>query len=157
VALLAGRAGQVLRVGGLGLTVLSPREGAPSGVTGADPNDRAIVLEAAIARPAGETARVLLTADAESDVLGRLELGRVDVLKVAHHGSADPGLPALLERLDPLVAGIEVGAQNTYGHPAPTTIRALRDVPRVVRTDRDGSVRADLGTAGWTVRRARDP
>jgi competence protein ComEC len=100
---------------------------------------------------------VLLTADAESDVLARLDLDRVDVLKVPHHGSADPGLPSLLERLDPLVAGIEVGAGNTYGHPAPATLRALRVVPRVVRTDRDGSVRADLGPGGWVVRRVGDP
>ncbi len=42
---------------------------------------------------------LLLTADAESDVTGPLALPAVDVLKVAHHGSADPGLPALLARL----------------------------------------------------------
>ncbi|MCW3017448.1 MAG: fold metallo-hydrolase, partial [Solirubrobacterales bacterium] len=129
--------------------VLSPGDGPTSAQTGDDPNLRAIVLEATIGR-----ARVLLTADAESDVLSRLDLERVDVLKVPHHGSADPGLPALLERLDPLVAGIEVGARNTYGHPAPATLRALRVVPRVVRTDRDGSVRADLGRRGWIVRAA---
>ena len=54
-----------------------------------DPNQRAIVAEA----DAGGV-RTLLTADAESDVLAGLDLGPVDVLKVSHHGSADPGLPA---------------------------------------------------------------
>jgi len=34
-------------------------------------------------------------------VLGRLALERVDVLKVSHHGSADAGLPDLLRRLRP--------------------------------------------------------
>ncbi|MCW2958450.1 MAG: fold metallo-hydrolase, partial [Solirubrobacterales bacterium] len=153
VPMTPGRAGLVLRVGALSLTVLSPGDGPPSGVTGADPNERAVVLQASVSRPRGEEARVLLTADAESDVLRRLDLGPVDVLKVAHHGSADPGLPGLLERLDPLVAGIEVGAGNTYGHPAPSTLQALREVPQTVRTDRDGSARADLGPAGWTVTR----
>ena len=52
-----------------------------------------------------------------------------------------PGLPALLERLTPDVAAIEVGRENTYGHPAPSTLDALRAVPRLFRTDRDGTVR----------------
>jgi competence protein ComEC len=70
-----------------------------------------------------------------------LGLDAVDVLKVSHHGSADEGLPALLQTLRPRLAGIEVGAGNTFGHPVPATIAALRAAgARVVRTDRDGSV-----------------
>ncbi|MGZ8632910.1 MAG: ComEC/Rec2 family competence protein [Solirubrobacteraceae bacterium] len=103
---------------------------------GADPNQRAIVAEA----DAGGV-RTLLTADAESDVLGGLDLGPVDVLKVSHHGSADPGLPALLQRVRPRLAAIEVGRHNVYGHPAAATVRALLAAgAAVVRTDRDGSV-----------------
>ena len=84
---------------------------------------------------------LLLPADAESDVTRRLALPRVEALKVAHHGSEDGGLPALLARLQPQFAAIEVGSRNTYGHPAPSTLAALRGVPEVVRTDRDGTVR----------------
>jgi competence protein ComEC len=62
-------------------------------------------------------------------------------LKVAHHGSVDAGLPQELEQLRPEVAAIEVGRRNTYGHPAPSTLDALRRVPHVFRTDRDGTVR----------------
>jgi competence protein ComEC len=41
---------------------------------------------------------------------------------------------------------IEVGAGNSYGHPAPATIRALAGaVPRVYRTDREGDVTITLG------------
>ena len=37
---------------------------------------------------------------------------------------------------------IEVGAHNSYGHPAPSTLALLRrTVPHVYRTDRDGTVR----------------
>ena len=43
-----------------------------------------------------------------------------------------------------------VGARNTYGHPAPSTLRALAVVPRVRRTDRDGTVRVELGRAVTT-------
>src|SRR3712207_8036426 len=48
----------------------------------------------------------------------------VEAMKVSHHGSADPGLPALLQRLKPQVAAIEVGKDNSYGHPAPSTLAA---------------------------------
>jgi beta-lactamase superfamily II metal-dependent hydrolase len=37
---------------------------------------------------------------------------------VPRHGSADPGPPAVLDRLDPEVAAIEVD-DNSYGHPTP--------------------------------------
>ena len=69
---------------------------------------------------------VLLAADAESDVTGSLPLPDVEVLKVAHHGSDDPGLPALLARTRPELAAIEVGRGNTYGHPTPATLAALK-------------------------------
>ena len=53
-----------------------------------NPNDHAIVSRLDVG-----AFSMLLTADAESNVTLPLDLGPVDVLKVAHHGSADPGLP----------------------------------------------------------------
>jgi competence protein ComEC len=62
-------------------------------------------------------------------------------MKVPHHGSSDEGLPRVLERLRPEIAAIEVGRHNTYGHPAPSTLAALRQAGvRTYRTDRDGTV-----------------
>jgi competence protein ComEC len=83
----------------------------------------------------------MLSADAESEALLPLDLPDVDAMKVPHHGSEDPGLPEVLTRLRPELAGIEVGRNNTYGHPAPSTLKALRRarVP-TFRTDRDGTV-----------------
>ena len=97
---------------------------------------------------------MLLTADAESQRDARRStLEPVDVLKVAHHGSADPGLPALLERLRPRVAAIEVGRRNTYGHPTPSTLAALkRAVPTVCAPTgrhRAPACRAAAG-CGWS-------
>ena len=125
-------AGAVVSAGAWRLRVLWP-ERRPA--AGTDPNLAALVALAAPAR-----FDVLLTADAESPVLGALPLRAVDVLKVAHHGSADPGLPALLRRVRPGAAVISVGP-NRYGHPAPSTVAALRaaGVP-VWRTDRQGDV-----------------
>jgi competence protein ComEC len=135
---VAAAAGQELRAGPLRLRILWPPPG-PTPPAG-DPNDRAIV---AVATAYGASA--LLTADAESLVLAGLDVGPVDVLKVSHHGSADPGLPALLGRVRPRAALIEVGRHNRYGHPAPTTLQALAAVvPFVRRTDRDGTVRVDV-------------
>jgi competence protein ComEC len=98
---------------------------------------------------------LLLPADAESEVTSSLQLPEVEALKVAHHGSEDPGLPDLLARLRPHVAVIEVGRHNSYGHPTPQALGALRSVPLVHRTDRDGTVR--LTVEGRRMAIATDP
>jgi competence protein ComEC len=139
VRLVGPRIGEALRVGGVELDVLWPDASAGAASRDADPNARAIVAEAR-----ADGLRVLLTADAESDILDHLDLEPVDVLKVSHHGSADPGLPALLSRVSPRLAAIEVGRHNRYGHPAAATVAALAAAGvAVVRTDRDGSVRVE--------------
>ncbi len=128
-------AGDVLRLGPMTIAVLSPTEQVQRLPPAGDPNNRAIV-----AHLRSGSFDLLLTADAESDVTGPLVLPRVEALKVAHHGSEDAGLPEELRRLRPAVAGIEVGRHNTYGHPTASTLAALRVVPHVYRTDRDGTV-----------------
>ena len=128
------RAGDTFRLGRLHLEVLWPDD---AGLPGEDPNLNATVIHAHF----GET-DALLTADAESDVTRRLSLGPVEILKVAHHGSEDPGLPDLLRGLRPRVAAISVGEGNDYDHPRPGTIAALDAVPGLttVRTDLDGRI-----------------
>jgi beta-lactamase superfamily II metal-dependent hydrolase len=44
-----------------------------------------------------------------------------------------------------------VGKANTYGHPAPSTLNALRVVDHVYRTDRDGTVRLRVRNGVITV------
>ena len=147
VPVTVARRGDVFRLGRLVLRVLSPDgPGAP----GEDPNRRAIVLLASYGR-----IDVLLTADAESDVTRPLVRRPVEVLKVAHHGSGDPGLPAALSLLRPLVAVVSVGRDNDYGHPRPETVAALESVPalRLYRTDEDGSVLVESDGRRLAVRR----
>jgi competence protein ComEC len=130
-------AGEVLALGGLRFEILWPPARVADWEATGNPNDSAMV-----ARLEAGRFSMLLAADAESNTTAPLNLEPVDVLKVAHHGSADPGLPALLERLRPRIAAIEVGKGNTYGHPAPSTLAALkRVVPTILRTDRDGTTR----------------
>jgi competence protein ComEC len=99
----------------------------------------------------------LLTADAESDVLRRLPLGHVEILKVAHHGSEDGGLPDLLRGLRPRVAVISVGEGNDYGHPRAETLAALGAAPglETFRTDLDGRVVVESDGRAITVRSER--
>jgi competence protein ComEC len=95
---------------------------------------------------------LLLTGDSESEVTRLLPLRPVEVLKVAHHGSSDPGLADELQVLRPRVAVISVGAHNDYGHPRADTLAALHARPglRVYRTDESG--RIVLESDGRTLR-----
>jgi competence protein ComEC len=137
VPIVEARAGVAFRLGRLRLKLLWP---AGTHSAGVDPNLRATVILASYGR-----VDALLTADAESPVTLPLRPPRVEILKVAHHGSADEGLPRLLELTRPAVAVISCGRNNDYGHPAPTTIAALTALPgaEVFRTDLDGRVVID--------------
>ena len=78
-----------------------------------------------------------------------------DVVKVAHHGSADHDR-ALLDLLGAPLALVSVGQDNTYGHPAPSTLGHLQASGSVVyRTDRDGSVAVRKEDGGLLVVREK--
>src|SRR3954452_16235850 len=143
------RAGERLRVGGMTIRILWP---APRGDSPppADPNERAAV---AIVSEGGFD--LFLSADAEAPVLLPLNLPEVDAMKVPHHGSAETGLPELLRRLRPKVAAIETGRGNRYGHPRASTLNALRSVPGVFRTDRDGTIELTVKADRIAIRTPR--
>jgi competence protein ComEC len=121
-----------------------PRE-PPDGGRGI--NDVSIVL---LGEVAGR--RFLLTGDVEDDVdplLAQRGLPPIDVLKVAHHGSATASTPAFLDAVKPRVAIVSAGADNPYGHPARSTIDRLAATgARVLRTDRDGSAAVSIAADG---------
>jgi competence protein ComEC len=100
---------------------------------------------------------LLLTGDSESSVTRSLPLRRVEVLKVAHHGSSDPGLVDELRILRPRVAVISVGAHNDYGHPRADTLAALRSQPGLLiyRTDESGRIVLESDGRSLTVRPER--
>ncbi|MFE6172132.1 ComEC/Rec2 family competence protein [Streptomyces sp. NPDC056464] len=146
-------AGEERRAGSLSWQVLWPPP--HPALTPDGPNDASVTL---LARSAG--LRLLLLGDLEPPAQRALlrspaaaVLGGVDVLKVAHHGSAYQD-PELIRRAAPRLALISCGEDNPYGHPAPGTVAALRAQGAVVlRTDEDGAIAvagagAELAVAG---------
>ncbi|MFE2018276.1 ComEC/Rec2 family competence protein [Streptomyces sp. NPDC059499] len=148
--------GERRRIGPLDWRVLWPpaesRGRAPAFVT-EEPNDSSVTL---FVRSGGLTLLLLgdLEPPAQQGVLRSYPvLPRVDVLKVAHHGSAYQD-PALLRSVRPRLALISCGADNPYGHPAARTVEALGAAgAKVLRTDTDGAIAvtgagAELRAAG---------
>jgi competence protein ComEC len=138
--------GDEIRSGRLRLSVLwPPAELLAEPPLGEDPNALAVVL---LVR--WRDFSMLLTADAEAEATP-LDPGPIDVLKVAHHGSDDVGLGALLDRTRPRLAAISVGEGNPFGHPTASTLATLaRHGVAVLRTDEDGPIVLDV--AGGSIR-----
>jgi competence protein ComEC len=143
------RAGRRLEIGALRLRVLWPDGPGPPGD---DPNNHAVVLLASYGR-----IDALLTADAEGNVTVPIRPPPVEILKVAHHGSADDSLPALLDLIDPEIAVVSVGRDNDYGHPTRSTMATLGGFSGldVYRTDLDGRVTIETDGSRVSVRPER--
>jgi competence protein ComEC len=143
------RAGDSWQLGRLRLRALWPDR---PGLASEDPNRLPIVVLATYGQ-----VDVLLTADAETDVTAPLLSRPVEVLKVAHHGSEDPGLEAELRQLRPAVAVISCGAGNDYGHPRAETLAALDTIPglSLYRTDVDGRIVLESDGRRLSVRTER--
>lgn len=79
--------------------------------------------------------------DAETDIIGTgIDLS-ADVLKLGHHGSSSSTSDAFLDSVNPLVAVISCGIDNSYGHPHKETMEKLqqRNIS-IYRTDEQGTV-----------------
>jgi competence protein ComEC len=93
---------------------------------------------------------------AQARMLRSAVLGPADLVKVAHHGSADQS-EALYRELDAEVGLIGVGADNGYGHPTDRLLHLLVNVGTVpVRTDAAGTSVLTVSAEGrfglWTER-----
>lgn len=93
----------------------------------------------------------LFTADVEAPIerlLVARGLGMSDVLKVPHHGSLTSSSPEFLTAVSPGLAVIEVGRNNSYGHPRPETLQKLAP-SKIFRTDQNGDI--DMWTDGRSI------
>jgi len=117
-------------------------------------NDASIVVEVA----GGELPPTILLGDLSAEpqaaVSARIS-GPYDIVKVAHHVSADQH-PALYERIRAPLALLTVGV-NSYGHPRAETLDLLtRTGALIARTDRSGAIAVWRDASGLRVWRERD-
>ncbi|HYI57945.1 MAG TPA: ComEC/Rec2 family competence protein [Microlunatus sp.] len=142
-------AGETGRVGQVWWEVLGPvgavsASSAPSGEIGESAesgveNDASLVLRMGV-----DGLTVLLTGDVEPDGQARIRATgvdlRADVLKLPHHGSSRQD-PAFFAATGARVAIASAGQRNSYGHPAPSTVRLATGLGMtVLRTDTQGSI-----------------
>lgn len=137
---IEARTGQVYDWGGTRADVIAPPSDAEGGFLSEETNDNSV----GILLTFGE-ARVLLAGDAEEKeeeyMASGPYAGPLTVLKVNHHGSNTSTTPALLNAFPPEIAVIQVGEDNSYGHPTPQTLDRLNRVgAKVFRNDEHGDV-----------------
>ena len=132
-------AGDETQIDGMGIAFLAP-DSAWTAVLD-DPNEASTVALVTYG-----SSRFLMVGDAERDEEAWLnehsktEL-RADVLKVGHHGSSTSSTDPFLAAVNPALAVISVGADNTYGHPSMDVLAALSRLgTRTARTDIAGTI-----------------
>lgn len=134
-------AGSRWQLGPSEVTILAPDP--LEGKAGGQGEGSLINNASVVARVRWRAGSALLSGDIETeaqDELLRRLAPRADVLKVPHHGSRRLD-PAFFASVGARAALISVGADNDYGHPAPSTIALLQRLgARVYRTDQAGDL-----------------
>lgn len=82
----------------------------------------------------------------------KVRLAGVDVLKTAHHGSADASSASFLSLLRPGIAVISCGRGNSYSHPAGECVeRLLSFGAQIYRTDERGDIIISIDSGNISV------
>jgi competence protein ComEC len=140
--LVQGATGMDGELGAATWEVIWPRPDDPVYPEG---NDASVVIEVA----GGGVPRTLFLGDLSAAPQRQLVrddrvTGAYDVVKVAHHGSADQDA-GLYEHLHARAALISVGADNDYGHPRTETLAFLEAAgSHILRTDERGRILLSL-------------
>ena len=77
--------------------------------------------------------------ETEKELLNKYNLGKIDILKVGHHGSKTSSSDSFINRINPKYSIISVGKNNRYGHPNKEVLENLKNT-KIYRTDQDGSI-----------------
>lgn len=100
---------------------------------------------------------MLLTGDieeiAENQILEEYknneQILKSTVLKVAHHGSKTSSTQSFLEKVQPKIALIGVGKDNTFGHPNDGVLERLKNLnTKIYRTDTMGEIILEINRKG---------
>jgi len=133
------RTGYLMDWGGVRVDVIGPPTEAEGGLF-TEINDNSIALLLTYG-----SARVLLAGDASTNeeeyMASGPYTGPLSLLKVTHHGSSTSSTTIFLNRFPPKVAVVQVGADNSYGHPTPEALDRLHRIgAKVFRNDENGDV-----------------
>lgn len=134
IPLVSVKAGDTIKIAsGVQAEVLSPAKDY------GDSNGNSVVLKLTHGKNS-----FLLTGDidakVEKEILQQYDIA-VDVLQVAHHGSDYSSAILFLSKANPCYAVISVGEGNSYGHPADTVVKRLKNfAKKIYRTDKNGSI-----------------
>lgn len=136
--LFEAASGDSVRQGGAVFRAVSPDASDLPRGNAHETNEKSVVLVLDV-----EETRLLFSGDigekTERSLSGKI--GRIDVLKVAHHGSKFSSSEAFLSSLRPKLAFVGVG-KNSYGHPAKETLARLSSAgAEIFRTDIDHTLR----------------
>ncbi len=77
----------------------------------------------------------------ESEILRNYDLPKIDILKVAHHGSKTSTTDEFIDKIRPTAAVISCGYKNRFGHPKQETLDTLNKYSvKIFRTDMDSNI-----------------
>lgn len=103
-----------------------------------DENDNSLVLYITL-----NNKNILFMGDSSKEVEYRLinnyDIGKIDILKVGHHGSNTSSSKEFINEINPKYSVISVGKNNRYGHPNKEVLENLEN-SKIYRTDQDGSI-----------------
>ncbi len=148
----SARAGETLQLGDLHMSVLSPQA-----LDSEEGNENSLVLRMEV-----QGVSLLLAGDIgeeqESELMESGVKLKSDMLKVPHHGGSSPANEKFFQAVQPALAFIQVGKDNSFGHPALSTLQYLRRAGcRVFRTDEHGDIVVSNPDGSLMVQTERRP
>lgn len=158
---LPAREGDAYSLDNVTIRVLGPADLRPEDEGNDHANETSLLLRVSI----GSALVYLNTGDATVNAERALladwapDSLRADLLKVGHHGSRSSTASDFLSAVRPAAAVISAGLGNAYGHPHESVLDRLAEagIPRVWRTDRDGTLCIEVDEErGWRVQGERD-
>jgi competence protein ComEC len=137
---IIAQAGEKIKIGKLEINILNPLEDLENQEL-EDSNDSSVVAKLIY----GEKS-FLFTGDISGKIEASLteDLTQIDsdILKVSHHGSKYSTSDEFIKAVSPQIAVIEVGKDNSYGHPTQDVLdRLLKYGINILRTDQGGDIK----------------
>ncbi len=119
-------------------------------------NDLSLVLSMVI-----NGRKILFTGDIEKEgersLFENVNLDRVDILMVPHHGAKNALFKPFIEKLSPQFSVFSVGRYNRFGHPNKMVEEYYASLKtRILRTDKDGSLLFKLNSKKLVPYKYRD-